>query len=258
MEDWLSFIDKIHKHLEELEKRDVDFPLFRGHNDVSWKLQPSLYRVFTPCELKTLEINLYFDFKTNSGTLYQGELNSWEILFEMRHAGIPTRMLDWTENFASALFFALRNVDWSNNEKNFKPCIWILNPFELNKKYTNEGGIYSFDKLDFSYDELLDHKGILHHSKRTRYGPITGPIAILIPRARQRGLVQKSVFSLHDISHKPIEDMHNSCVKRFDIPTHLIDKAKEFLLLTGTNEYSLFPDLDGLGRYLNEKFEIRW
>jgi hypothetical protein len=55
----------------------------------------------------------------------------WEWYFLMQHYGLPTRLLDWTESPLVALFFALAE---SSPKQEHGPCVWILNPAELNRK----------------------------------------------------------------------------------------------------------------------------
>lgn len=106
--------------------------------------------------------------------------------------------------------------------------------------------------MKFGYDDILHDKKFLLKQE------ITGPIVILTPRSQQRIFAQKSVFSLHDVSFMPIQEMYKACVKKYEIPIKSIGKAKQFLFLSGMNEYSLFPDLDGLGRFLNSRHKIRY
>ena len=42
-------------------------------------------------------------------------------------------------------------------------------------------------------------------------------------------------------------------MKKFELTKDMLESAKDFLELAGVNEYSLFPDLDGLQRYLKER-----
>jgi hypothetical protein len=85
---------------------------------------------------------------------------------------------------------------------------------------------------------------------------VQGPFALFPPRAHKRIFAQKSVFTLHVVNLKSIEDFFPGCVKKFDIPLDALDEANEFLNLAGINEYSMFPDLDGLGRYLKKRHKI--
>ena len=68
---------------------------FRGQGDVTWPLKPSLYRgKFRP----ELEREMLRDFRAHAA-----EYVDW--LFLAQHHGIPTRILDWTENPLVGLYF---------------------------------------------------------------------------------------------------------------------------------------------------------
>jgi hypothetical protein len=256
MEEWISFIHKIEHEITRLSDKGCDFPFFRGHNQTQWKLIPSYFRQIPFSEdYLDDEESLHCDFSLFCGPLYDRRLDSWEILFEMRHAGIPTRLLDWTENFASALYFALNYIDCDKNsklKKKLRPCIWIMDPYELNRNFSEDGALCFIDDLEFSYEELLENES----KKSKKLKKITGPVAVFPPRLYQRSFAQKSVYTLHLINYKPIEEICKSCVKKIEIPLNSIEKAKKFLQLAGVNDYSQFPDPDGLGKYLIKKYEL--
>jgi len=253
MDEWNSFIEDVLSHLDHI---DCDFPFFRGHNNSNWKLLPSLYRVESGFDNHIdLEDALTADFASYCGPIFNRELNPWEKLFTMRHSGLPTRLLDWTENFASALFFALKDVNWEKNAKKRKykinPCIWILDPYKLNEASLLKPEIFLVDDLPFSFSDIKDK------SKRKISKYVIGPIAIMSSREHQRIFAQKCVYTLHCITNDPIEMKNCDCVRKFDIPLNSIETAKKFLFLSGVNEYSLFPDMDGLGKYLKQRHFIR-
>jgi hypothetical protein len=54
-----------------------------------------------------LENNFYSEFKTGGGPYLPKGLKPLEVLAFMQHYGLPTRLLDWSTNFLSALFFAV-------------------------------------------------------------------------------------------------------------------------------------------------------
>jgi hypothetical protein len=156
----------------------------------------------------------------------------------MRHSGIPTRLLDWTENFSVALYFALKG-DKPN------PCVWMLDPYKLNKQSFSSATIFNtLTDLEFDY-----FNGFIAES----VAPNKTPIAILPITQSVRVFAQKSVFTLHGTKRGAVEELFPDCVTKIEIPAEAIPAAKSFLNLSGVNEFSLFPDTDGLGRYLVEK-----
>jgi FRG domain len=101
-------------------------PWYRGHSDSGWMLLPSMYR---PGVDFNKERELFRDFKIRMST--EGAFNpqnEMDWLFIAQHHGLPTRMLDWTENPLVALFFAVENY---SNGKDGK--IFALHPARFNK-----------------------------------------------------------------------------------------------------------------------------
>lgn len=123
---------------------------FRGHGHNYYNLIPTLYRgqffqkngnnTYTQMNLK--EDYRYQHFKArafhyvDSNPVYKSE---WQEIYQ-HHFG-HTRLMDWTESARTALSFALEPfIDTrANKELEYKryhctPCVWVLNPYELNKK----------------------------------------------------------------------------------------------------------------------------
>jgi len=249
-EKWISFLEKVYAETNRLLDNKCDIPYYRGHFKTSWELKPSIYRenpigTITDKIICEVENSLVTDFSALCGQLYNKKLDDWEMIFEIRHAALPTRLLDWTESFANALFFALDGKASIDTIDTIQPCIWILDPFKLNKKTCGKSSIPSADALNFNYHMNEEDWNIYRKEKK-------GPIAIIPPRHHQRIFAQKSVFTCH-FNDVPLEKYYKSCVKKIEVPFECRDQAEMFLFLAGVNDYSLFPDLDGLGRYLQKR-----
>src|SRR5437588_742434 len=69
---------------------------FRGQSDATWRLLPTLARNAAHLEA---EIDLIARFKQHSALLVgHPPSTEWQWITIMQHHGVPTRLLDWTEN----------------------------------------------------------------------------------------------------------------------------------------------------------------
>lgn len=84
---------------------------FRGHECITFKSIPSVLR----CEnYYKKESQLYTELQTVSPKDFQSLKKHFEILAEMQHYSLPTRLLDITSNRLAALFFATTVTDIRN------------------------------------------------------------------------------------------------------------------------------------------------
>ncbi len=227
---WQEFLQAV-----QTASKGVPYPFYRGCPSSSHTLLPSLFRVrrkrFTEC-------NVFFDFFSFAKPLINTQsLKPIETLFEMRHAGIPTRLLDWTTTFAVALYFAVSG-------KTDAPCIWVLEPDKLNHKATGHGLLVQSDAVDYDHE----HEKVLYLGKKLQH-----PLAIFPTMQNPRIFAQKGHFTIHGASEKPLEEICPECVTQIPLPAAAIPEARAFLHLAGLNEYSVFPDIDGLARYLTKE-----
>jgi hypothetical protein len=176
---------------------------FRGCSDSNHTLLPSLMR--DTQELKRTDHNqfeqdVFFEFQARSGELRSKHLTEWEYLFFGRHFGMPTRVLDWTDTFAVALYFSLEGWKVGIDRT---PSIWIINPYELNEKTwdfrdiilprylgSDSNGVY----LDFG--ELLVADGPWDWD---------GPVAIYPIQINERVRAQRGWFTVHGNDRRPLE-----------------------------------------------------
>src|SRR5438046_4603842 len=103
---------------------------FRGQPSAKWGLSPKLYRK----EYRgAQEAEIRQDFQSRALQLMQGRTphrdDKWEWYFLMQHYGVPTRLLDWTDNPVIALFFAV-----SDQPEPGKSAVWVLDPWWLNRQ----------------------------------------------------------------------------------------------------------------------------
>ena len=64
---------------------------------------------------------------------------------------------------------------------------------------------------------------------------------------------QKGAFTIHKNLEIPLEKLFPDYVKKIVIEPELFGAIRQFFRLTGISEFSLFPDLDGLARFIRTK-----
>ena len=130
LEQFFELIDQVKSKLDFQPGEEC---LYRGQSDTTWPLLPSLMRHCRASglegnEIRDLEATLYYEFQARARELHQRSLSGWDVLFFMRHHGVATRILDWTEVLGVALYFAILGAG-----DGATPCVWVLNPYALNE-----------------------------------------------------------------------------------------------------------------------------
>src|ERR1039458_301555 len=134
-EKFITLIHQAETHLAEGDASPVLW--YRGHDCGVYPLTPSLFRYEEP-EVKEL---LMFEICDQHIIDPEYGLDRWSNVARMQHCGIPTRLLDWTEERNIALFFAVKFLMSQKGKEELKgrepdemPCIYVLNPLRLNRK----------------------------------------------------------------------------------------------------------------------------
>jgi hypothetical protein len=220
---------------------------YRGHHDVDHYLLATLLRYSNGLDK---EKYLFDSFQKFSDRIFKRRASDWETLFEMQHYGVPTRLLDWTESFGVALFFAAYYNKRRGSTKD--AAIYLMSPTKLNM-YSRINKIYRIPEDDNSFP----YKGI--YWQKSPFAA-NAPIAIEPIFINDRMLAQRGMFTVHHDDIKPIESEFPDAIKKVVIPNSIISAAMEFLDLTNINEYSVFPDLAGIAGYLKRESDLnpRW
>jgi hypothetical protein len=232
---WAALLDTVHEHVQKLRDAGSE-PFFRGHTDARLELTPTFG--WTGYE-KEYESIFYADFQAYAASLVPTS-DSWDMLALMRQHGLPTRLLDWTQSFAVALYFAVSGMRQS------PAAVWILDPYALNKAAVGDEAIWmpQFDFPHTYFDYFLA-------DKRKKFpAPV---LAIYPPKNTTRLFAQRGVFTIHGDLDRPLEAIYPQSLKKIVIEPALQPEARRFLQLAGINEFALFPDLDGLARWLKHE-----
>jgi hypothetical protein len=210
---------------------------FRGQEKQDWDLVPALGRVRHAAEekLRRHEAELYYDFKIHAGNLLANEDDSWRVAFLMQHHGLPTRLLDWSASFAIALHFAMRHAGEHD------AVVWILDAKKLNRAMGGSGRLVMHSDLPADYHRYFIAREVEFSHAALGLAPSRSS-----PRLQQ----QRGFFTLHRDLDQGLEKLCPAALTKVPIARELFDDARAFLRLSGVNEFSLFPDLDGLARHL--------
>lgn len=201
----------------------------------------------------------FFDFMHEAacyiGNFAGKDTLTW--LIYAQHYGAPTRLLDWTSNPLVALYFACKDVSKDG-------YVAVLNINKFNR-FKAEALKQQIDKenMGLTIKELIE-KSLLD---RDCY---EYPIVHLPQYIDSRMSAQSSYFLAWGRDKRSLEDMlfqHKNKSKAFSGDNRyilfkiMIDKDLKLNLLRqldtlGINEKSIFPGMDEVGKYIENKYNF--
>jgi hypothetical protein len=195
--------------------------IFRGQADISWPLIPKAGR---PEFRNGNDLGRFHDWRKRAYAHGPLPDNDWECLAISQHYGLATRLLDWSCNPLVATYFA------------------------VNEHPECDGAIYCFLP-----DLFIDCATL-------SIGAQLAQVAVYLPRAiDQRVSRQSGVFTVHNdaISEIDVKELDHPLsgtnLVHIEIPQQHKLPILEMLDDYGVHGHGIFPDLDGLSRYINWK-----
>jgi hypothetical protein len=251
---WASFLEAIREAEKALGCAPHDERFYRGHADDLWPLLPTLQRLYQPDEIHEVETSLFFEFQARARELHHLQLSDWDVLFFMRHHGVPTRLLDWTETLGIALYFALEAPPppAEGGAAPPAPCIWVMNPYRLNGRGDGDEDLFAPRNLGWAKDEATyyDYGELLLENEPFEWEE---PLAIYPQQKPARMGAQRGWFTIHGWDPRPLEDQCDYAVRKVPIAPDAVAAAREVLRIGGIDPYGIYADLDGLAATLVQK-----
>lgn len=228
---------------------------FRGEPAGDTPLVPSLYRRAGGAARENQLLQTFRARAAAFGIDYlpdREKIDEW--LFLAQHAGLPTRLLDWSESALIGLYFAL---------KKDKPIVWMLNPHHLN--HFAWGSPQGADPNNRREVPLAWHRPAppeINPAAENVCGAweedvpgVPLPVAVHPSYVHSRLRAQRGCFTIHGKKKESLHALVSATVlKRYEVdPAHRSAMMRDLATL-GVTEVVAYPDLDGLARDLRQRF----
>jgi pimeloyl-ACP methyl ester carboxylesterase len=228
---------------------------FRGEPDVDTALTPTLYRHgFTPHENALLQMFRARATGFHDAVPMREHTDQW--LFLARHAGLPTRLLDWSEGALIALHFALKEP---------KPVVWMLSPLDLNDLSNSAPSQRRPREFPLPWhDPDPETKTVRNPAFENLCGAweqgsrgVPLPVAIYPTYVHVRLRGQRSCFTIHGTDRRGLDSLlaGKPILKRYvvDPDPACLQSMRSELGVLGITDSVVFPDIDGLANELKER-----
>lgn len=227
---------------------------FRGINDATLSLQPGA------CWRKGYDEQDALARFIQKGVAFQpvGNLMDWNTYYLAQHYRVPTRLIDWTESFAAALFFALDG--WNGRTT---PAVWILQSALLNESFMGWYGLVGPEDMEEiriwlppeirkpKAQTVSDGEGYLYDND--------WPIAITPRWANARLVAQQGMFTVHGRQPEDLRELieqkgkkAGDHIARVELHGLRRKQAVEELGMLGIRRSAIYPDLANFVTELRE------
>jgi len=233
---------------------------YRGQANSEWPLSPKLYRE----GLFEKESVLISEFMRRAPESFAG-MSRFDTLVKMQHYGLPTRMLDTTQNPLVALFFAC----YDDPERESDGALYIFpslpvfrqesDPIRIIMKYIFDYPEINVNKNVFIEDANLEYD--LDISKENIISRLSVPRHAVLPTMNNARISRQHgsfiLYGMNDenegnegdylkfgpVRPKNYKELWHE-TKVFRVPSNFKSRILEELTLLGVTKSNLFPELE--------------
>jgi hypothetical protein len=222
-----------------------DTKWFRGSKSPRHRLLPKLLR---DTAVAGREGYISVEFRRRAHSRLKGVHSQFEWLCAMQHYGVPTRLLDWSESLAVALFFTVTPIDVDF----VAPTIWVLDPFRLQAltdpnnvviPISDDQQVLANADIAFGDNREQTHKHV------TKY-----PVPVAPNFLFDRLAMQNGTFTIHGTDPRPLEQIipadQRDMLLKFVAKSNKIDAICDCIDLVKPSSDAIFPDIEGLKDYI--------
>jgi hypothetical protein len=221
---------------------------FRGLPSADLCLTSSLIRLAGTVDVGRVELALLRNFRKYAHSEGEQARTGWDWLALGQHRGLPTRLLDWTYSPLVALHFATESPEDMDRDG----VVWCVNFVEANKRLPLRlKRIMQREGSETLTTDMLEPFGSLRDFDRMARTPFL--VFLEPPTVDKRILNQHALFSLMSSARADMEEWlqrYPELARRVTVPAELKWEIRDKLDQANINERILFPDLDGLSRWL--------
>jgi len=216
------------------ENSSNELLLFRGQSqDLS--LLPKIARLELSENVEIVEKKMFNEFKMFSVPyLEKVPDNDWDWLSVAQHHGLPTRLLDWTENPLIALWFA---VNKPQEDKHEYGVVWLYSPVKEHFADIDKNSPFSI-----TLTKIFQPK---HLVKRISSQSGWFSVHKYVGKEQNKNFIKMETnikFKKH--------------LKKLYIPSDEFSEIRYALNKCNINSSTVFPDLDGLSRQIEWKYSF--
>jgi hypothetical protein len=239
-------------------------------------LRPRLYRPpkgrsMKPIpELLLIESKLYDDFQRCAVQLCNEKTPDedwgWDSYFLMQHHDTPTRLLDWSDGALMALHFAVRDKPKGDLED---PIVYVMEPYRLVDKLKAlpeaeitknqwKTHVKKHPEYELAADEWEDVYLPADEEDLAEMSRPSTPLLLEFPHITRRVAAQRSRFMVFGTDPTWLAEefgKSDSTIQAITIDAASSRKIRVELRDSGVTESVIFPDLDGLGREIKQRWQ---